>query len=91
MDDEIPKHHSKKNKKKWCRGKSGIEHDPIWILDNRHRYERIVYQCQTCNKEIDIWWDSVGQELWQKGYIKPEIGQRDPKQKKEIKNEDFAD
>ena len=83
MDDEIPKHHAKKDKKKWCRGKTGIPHDAVWLLDNRHRYERLVYQCQNCNKELDIWWDSVGNELWQKDYIKPIVGQREPIQKKE--------
>ncbi len=84
MDDEIPKHHSKKNKKKWCKGRVGKEHDPVWIEDSKFPFGRMVYQCQGCNNEIDIWWEPVGFELWQKDYNKPVIGQREPKQKKEI-------
>jgi hypothetical protein len=42
----------------------------------------MVYQRQGCNKEMDIWWEPVGFELWQKDYIKPVIGQREPMKKK---------
>ncbi len=94
MDDEIPKHRAKKNKKKWCKGRVGKEHDPMWMEDDRHIYPnrdtrppgtifRLIYKCQNCNKELDKWWVAVGNEWWQKGYIKPEIGQREPMQKKD--------
>jgi hypothetical protein len=32
---------------------------------------------------FDRWWPGV--RMWQDGYIEPVIGQRDPKQKREIK------
>jgi len=93
VDNEIPKHRAKKNKRKWCRGREGIEHDLMWVEDDRHIYPthytrppgitfRLIYKCQNCNKEFDRWWPSIT-GLWQAGYIEPVVGQREPKKKKD--------
>lgn len=35
----IPKHQAKKNTKRWCRGKVGVEHRFEWIHDTRYDYQ----------------------------------------------------
>jgi DNA-directed RNA polymerase subunit RPC12/RpoP len=55
-DDEIPKHRSKKNTKKWCKGKEGKMHQPIWEKNDKFHWSKsiwLVYRCQVCSKEID--------------------------------------
>lgn len=54
---------SKKNTKRWCRGKVGVEHKPICVvyddLKNRKVYApwRVLI-CSACKKELDHYYPS---------------------------------
>jgi hypothetical protein len=88
-DDEIPKHRSKKDTKRWCGGKPGREHTPMWVIGKlhnpNHSSEWFDYKCQRCQKVIDYYW-KIGIE-WAKHigseeYERPEIGSTEPLKKK---------
>lgn len=65
--NEIPRHRSTKNRKRWCRGKEGREHKPVcrkyaevkrdylstrW--PDRVRAWRVLV-CEACGKELDMY------------------------------------
>ena len=80
MDDEIPKHRSRKNTRKWCKGKESIEHQPVWEKNTKYTLTDstwLVYRCQTCNKEIDFYYEGKFLNLDAK-YQRPEIGSTEP-------------
>jgi hypothetical protein len=93
-DDEIPKHRSKKDKRKWCGGKVGREHDPVWEHSRKHiqspNLEWYEYYCQRCQKSLDTWWLFSGDpSVWPSintEYERPVIGSREPLKKK-VKDE----
>lgn len=56
----------KKNRRRWCRGKIDVEHDPVWIKDSRRvfparngmvsedsEFEWQNYECRNCGKILD--------------------------------------
>lgn len=50
----------KKDTKRWCRGKAGVEHRPRWRQCRKaHFYERLVFACEACGKELDHWWGTL--------------------------------
>jgi hypothetical protein len=60
IENEIPKHRSKKNTRRWCRGKVGEKHTPMWhvwkALARQGRVDNpMLYVCQSCGKHIDYW------------------------------------
>lgn len=70
----------KKNRSKFCGGKEGKLHQPVWILHNSYSVESLIYECTICHKHIDYWfgwWDRV-----HSNYQKPEVGSTEPKRKK---------
>jgi hypothetical protein len=87
-DDEIPKHRSYKNTRRWCKGKVGVEHKPIWIdkskYDIHYSYE---YSCQVCQKILNSyheWRDSSSLYQYSKPeYERPIIGSIEPLKKKD--------
>lgn len=85
IDDEIPKHRSKKNTKKWCKGKEGREHQPIWEENKKYSIPQsiwLIYRCTQCNKEIDFYYE--GKYLNRStGYERPIIGSNEPLKVKE--------
>lgn len=57
--DERPKHKSKKDTKKWCRGKVGVEHK--WVREQQKRWDNelaeyfgsyITISCDDCDKSM---------------------------------------
>jgi hypothetical protein len=86
-DDEIPKHRSKKDKRRWCGGKPGREHDPIWqhsrTIRNSDNVEWYDFTCQKCGKSLDTWWRfGVDTQMSNGVYERPEIGSREPLKRK---------
>ena len=51
------RHKSKKNKKRWCRGKPGVEHDKVWVKKVRYNHDFWTLLCKNCGREFDIWFD----------------------------------
>ena len=63
--DAPRKNSRKKNRRKWCRGKVGVEHKPKWVVDPS-RYldfktgrppenpenEYQIYECESCGKHL---------------------------------------
>lgn len=55
---------SKKDTKKWCRGKVGVEHKPVCVAYDDHKRSSLrvsewkILLCSTCKKELDYWWPS---------------------------------
>ena len=56
---------SKRNTKKWCRGKVGVAHKPVCVDYNDHKRAGFRFGtqwkllvCTECNKELDSWWPS---------------------------------
>jgi hypothetical protein len=52
---------SKKDTKKWCRGKIGVEHEPECVDYDQHKRSAIgsswkLLVCKNCNKELDYWY-----------------------------------
>lgn len=77
MDDEVPKHRSKKNTKRWCKGRVGIPHTPRWERRNKWAESlSSVFVCQQCRKELDYWFDLP----WRNGQknVPPEVGSTEP-------------
>ena len=81
FDDETPKHRSKKNTNRWCKGKVGREHIPVWIKNNKYEFvkdaEWLDYACQECKKVIDSWysWKQTNKSE------KPTVGSTEPLKK----------
>jgi hypothetical protein len=59
---------SKKNTKKWCRGKVGAEHKPVCVSYNEWENRRTwakwskdwkVLICSECGKQLDYWWPNT--------------------------------
>lgn len=80
----------KKNRSKFCGGKLGKVHQPIWKVWEQQlsMYRRapenapLIYLCQNCGKHIDYWYITWWHDNY--GYAKPEVGSVLPKQKKII-------
>jgi hypothetical protein len=90
-DDEVPKHRSKKDKRRWCGGKPGREHDPMWEHSKKtggspNSVCWLDYVCQRCHKCLDAFWRF---EAWLQPlshhhtYEQPEVGSREPLKKRE--------
>lgn len=79
-DDDIPKHRSKKNTKKWCKGKEGKLHSPVWVKSTKYlNFDWLEYTCSNCNKVLDIWYYLPSYNRAK--YVKPVIGSTQPLQK----------
>jgi hypothetical protein len=48
----VAAHRSSKNTKRWCRGKSGIEHKLVVSLHDERGLPRLVRHCSECGKEF---------------------------------------
>lgn len=57
-EPEVAKHRSRKDTRKWCRGRVGVEHQPRWIFDERrHLHSKTaVLECGKCRKQLDTCW-----------------------------------
>ena len=85
IDDEIPKHRSKKNTRKWCKGKEGKVHKPIWEEDAKRSWSKsiwLIYRCTECFKEIEYYYEGKWMSNHQK-YERPQIGSSEPLKLKE--------
>lgn len=55
---------SKKDTKKWCRGKVGVPHKPVCVAYDSHKRTNLrvpewkILLCSECKKELDHWWPS---------------------------------
>jgi len=59
-DPEVPKHQRKrKNRKKWCRGKPGREHNVEHIPYPAYGYGPHLDVCITCGKHIKYYWNTL--------------------------------
>lgn len=63
-EPEVPRHKGKKNTKKWCKGKRGVEHVPVLrektYKSNRDGQIRVMYrynECEKCGKHLSYQWD----------------------------------
>ena len=56
-DEQPPKAHSRKDRKRWCRGKFGVEHRPKWEVWRTFRtktfYKLVCTGCGKCLKFTD--------------------------------------
>lgn len=76
-DDEVPKYRTKKDTKRWCKGRVGIKHEPRWIADLRFSSGAMVFACAKCGKHFD--WYSP---LFGRKYEQPVLGSTEPKKRK---------
>lgn len=59
MNDEIPKHRSSKDTKRWCKGKVGREHDYVWVAYRpfeRPSFDASIQECSKCHKLLWKTW-----------------------------------
>ncbi len=55
---------SKKDTKKWCRGKVGVAHKPVCVAYDEHKRTNLrvpewkILLCSECKKELDYYWPS---------------------------------
>ncbi len=47
-----PAHRSSKDKRRWCRGKVGVEHKLHVVLSRREWFPRLLHCCLSCGKEF---------------------------------------
>jgi hypothetical protein len=60
---EVAPHRSKKDCKRWCRGKVGREHDGEWRPykeDAGYATNWRILVCKRCNKHLDTCWSWMG-------------------------------
>lgn len=84
MSDEISKHRSSKNTRRWCGGKKGREHTPecrdygeaknmakdfLGRQVDLYRGWKILI-CTTCGKELDTWFPAT--RAWHASKPKPD-------------------
>jgi hypothetical protein len=55
---------SKKDTKKWCRGRVGVEHTPVCVDYDAHKRTTFtsgwkILVCSACNKQLDHWWPNI--------------------------------
>lgn len=63
---EVGKHRSKKDTKRWCKGKVGREHQLEWVgKDDGFRVE-IIKICVNCKKEFER---DYKYTIWRKNHI----------------------
>jgi hypothetical protein len=89
-DDEIPKHRSKKNTRKWCKGKEGKVHQPIWEKNDKYSWSQsiwLIYHCKECGKWLDSYYEGKFLGKMEK-YERPEIGSSEPLKLKDKSNAD---
>jgi len=76
VPDIRPPSGSKKNTKKWCRGKPGVEHKPVCVDYATHKnanWPRDGWKlliCSECKKELDHYWPPIFS--WEKPRDPPE-------------------
>jgi hypothetical protein len=58
FEEEIIKHRSRKNTRKWCKGRKGFEHIGKWRMVQKHLFKMYEFRCIHCEKKLDYWWDS---------------------------------
>lgn len=81
-DDEIPKHRSKKNTKKWCKGKVGKLHQFMWKNDKDfYSIKLLQYSCVNCGKVETTFYNFDKQR-----FEEPQVGSTSPLREKEIKD-----
>ena len=65
-EPEVPRHRgTKKNTKKWCKGKTGVEHVPIsrityYILRGERKPMYCFNECENCGKRLAYVWNIGG-------------------------------
>ena len=82
-ESEVPKHKSKKNTRKWCKGKEGKEHKTVWEKNEKYSWSQslwLIYHCKECGKWLDSYYE--GKFLGDMGYERPDIGSSEPLKKK---------
>lgn len=49
----------RKNRRRWCRGRVGVEHRPGWVAQHRYtaqpsgeQFESQIYECRHCGKHL---------------------------------------
>lgn len=68
--EERPTRVGRKPRRKWCRGKVGVLHTPVWVdhltggvlaiggvQQGRSTPWWLVYRCTRCGKHLDTWLD----------------------------------
>lgn len=82
IEDAPVRRKTRRNKKRWCRGKIGVDHDPVWVAAPgkfHFFHDTRIYKCSKCGKEFEMWYTiSWARRNWEK----PVIGSRDPLRKK---------
>lgn len=60
---EIPKVRSRKDRKRWCRGRDGVEHRPVCRRYQEVKNVQAAYAehwrllvCSECGRELDHWY-----------------------------------
>jgi hypothetical protein len=85
----------RKRTRKWCKGRVGVEHEPMWrdwhemssLYAVTNRDCPMLFECVNCQKHLDIWypkpsWYTGGtKSMWDSG-PRPEVGSTEPRKKK---------
>ena len=100
-DDEIPKHRSRKNRRDWCGGKKGVQHEGQPFLKylsytrNPKTPSGVELCCKTCAKQLEYWspwWSDGARPSWVPKKFYDEIllswEERHPKRVKEWRERD---
>lgn len=54
---ETIRHRSRKNTRRWCRGKEGVEHDPVVVLRDQYRdWKPILYSKHGVTRRLPCWY-----------------------------------
>ena len=57
--DEVCRKNNRKDTKRWCKGKEGIEHEPVvYTCKELHMYDFdnwLVLTCKNCGKNLELY------------------------------------
>lgn len=62
VDEPVRVKHRKTDRKRWCKGKVGIEHTPRWRLETKwgailpSKWSWMIFECTRCQKHLDYWY-----------------------------------
>jgi len=60
IDDSFKRHPARKDRRRWCRGKVGIEHktrlEPATISRKSGQIFTLVKLCENCGKKLNYYW-----------------------------------
>ena len=85
-EEKTPPSKRKKNRKRWCKGKVGVNHTAVWqalvpniLFGQDWNKNRREFVCTKCKKVLDTWWPGWGRFGYKgRKTPKPKIGSTNP-------------